>query len=226
MTTFVLVHGAFRGAWAWERVVPLLEAAGHGAVADDLPGAGARFDPDGPPVTLGDCIDGIVATFDRLGVERAVLVGHSQGGFVARAAAERLSDRLEAIAYLDAPVPRDGERAIDLVPPALGGGPVDDSALPAPGTVIEPPPTDDPLLAGRLTPLHVDIALAPVSLHSAAAAAVPERYAFCSATPPTFPCWHTRARLDAEGVAYDLLAADHDAPLTEPAAVAGWLSAD
>ena len=29
MSTFVLVHGAWHGAWCWDKVVPLLERAGH-----------------------------------------------------------------------------------------------------------------------------------------------------------------------------------------------------
>ena len=38
----VLVHGAWHGAWCWERVVPLLEAAGHRAVVVDLPSVSSR----------------------------------------------------------------------------------------------------------------------------------------------------------------------------------------
>ena len=40
MATFVLVHGAWHGAWCWDKVVPLLEAKGHTVVAPDLPGHG------------------------------------------------------------------------------------------------------------------------------------------------------------------------------------------
>jgi hypothetical protein len=31
MSVFVLVHGAYLGGWAWERMVPLLEEFGHTA---------------------------------------------------------------------------------------------------------------------------------------------------------------------------------------------------
>ncbi|MDA0770454.1 MAG: alpha/beta hydrolase, partial [Chloroflexi bacterium] len=37
MSTYVLIHGAYHGGWCWDKVVPLLEAAGHKAVAPDLP---------------------------------------------------------------------------------------------------------------------------------------------------------------------------------------------
>ena len=51
MATFLLVHGAWHGAWCWEKVVVALEAAGHRAIAIDLPGHGD--DPTPPEnVTL------------------------------------------------------------------------------------------------------------------------------------------------------------------------------
>ena len=50
--TFVLIHGAWQGAWAWQRVVPLLEAEGHRAVAVDLPGNGADDTPPGDVTTM------------------------------------------------------------------------------------------------------------------------------------------------------------------------------
>ncbi|MET0699294.1 MAG: alpha/beta fold hydrolase, partial [Mycobacterium sp.] len=37
MTTFALVHGAWHGAWCWERLTPELVARGHRVVAVDLP---------------------------------------------------------------------------------------------------------------------------------------------------------------------------------------------
>jgi len=42
---FLLVHGAWHGAWCWTSLIPHLAAAGHVAIAIDLPGYGlnARF---------------------------------------------------------------------------------------------------------------------------------------------------------------------------------------
>ena len=45
MATFLLIHGAWHGAWCWDRVVPLLRAAGHDVVAPDLPAHGADATP-------------------------------------------------------------------------------------------------------------------------------------------------------------------------------------
>ena len=45
MSTYVLVHGSWHGGWCWDKVVPLLEAKGHKAIALDLPGHGADKTP-------------------------------------------------------------------------------------------------------------------------------------------------------------------------------------
>lgn len=74
----MLVHGAWHGAWAWERVVPLLAAAGVDAVAVDLSGHGADQGPLGD--LHGDAAR-VRAELDRATSE-VVLVGHSYGGAV------------------------------------------------------------------------------------------------------------------------------------------------
>src|SRR5262249_15137752 len=83
MTTFGLVHGAWRGAWCWERLTPLLQQAGHDAVAMDLPidDNTASFDTQADVVcdALDDCGEEVVA------------VGHSYGGNSARCGASARS---------------------------------------------------------------------------------------------------------------------------------------
>ena len=76
--TVVLVHGAWHGAWCFDRVLPLLEAAGVPAVAVDLPGHGA--DP-GPVTDLHGDADRVGAVLDGIDGE-VVLLGHSYGGAV------------------------------------------------------------------------------------------------------------------------------------------------
>jgi pimeloyl-ACP methyl ester carboxylesterase len=46
-----------------------------------------------------------------------ILVGHSNGGTLITAVAERAPDRLGHLVYLDAFVPEDGQATIDLIPP-------------------------------------------------------------------------------------------------------------
>ncbi len=76
--TVVLVHGAWHGAWCWERVVDLLRSAGISVVPVDLPGHGA--DP-GPLLDLHGDATRVREILDAL-EGPAVLVGHSYGGAV------------------------------------------------------------------------------------------------------------------------------------------------
>src|SRR5688572_8963678 len=51
MADFVLVHGAWHGAWCWQRIMPLLTAAGHRVHAVTLTGLGERLHLMSPLVT-------------------------------------------------------------------------------------------------------------------------------------------------------------------------------
>jgi pimeloyl-ACP methyl ester carboxylesterase len=59
-------------------------------------------------VVGGDRAD-VLAEFDAQRVTDAALVGHSCAGMVITAVADRIPDRVSALVYLDAFVPRDGE---------------------------------------------------------------------------------------------------------------------
>lgn len=77
-STIVLVHGAWHGAWCWDRVVGPLRDAGHDELALDLPGHGA--DP-GPLGDLHGDAASVRAALDGVDGD-VVLVGHSYGGAV------------------------------------------------------------------------------------------------------------------------------------------------
>jgi pimeloyl-ACP methyl ester carboxylesterase len=74
----LLVHGAWHGAWAWDRVIPMLSSSGVQAVAIDLPGHG---DDAGSLGDLHADAARVRDELDRLG-QGVVLVGHSYGGAV------------------------------------------------------------------------------------------------------------------------------------------------
>ncbi len=73
MGRFVLVHGGFVGGWCWEKLVPLLQEAGHEVEAPDLPGSGDDRTPI-PEVSLQSYADRISGVLDAR-PEPAVLVG-------------------------------------------------------------------------------------------------------------------------------------------------------
>ncbi|MEU5062374.1 alpha/beta fold hydrolase [Streptomyces sp. NPDC001939] len=106
MTEYVLVAGAWLGAWAWDDVVPELRAAGHGAHAVTLSGVA---DKQGVPAGQKTHVQDIVDEVERLGLRDVVLVGHSYSGIPVGQAAERIGDRLKRVVFVDSNVPADGE---------------------------------------------------------------------------------------------------------------------
>jgi pimeloyl-ACP methyl ester carboxylesterase len=104
MATFGLVHGAGHGAWCWERLIPLLEAQGHRAVAMDLP----CEDPSAGCTRYAEVVDRVLPRADDL-----VLVGHSLGGLTIPLVAARRPVRL--LVFLCALIPRPGLSLLDQV---------------------------------------------------------------------------------------------------------------
>jgi pimeloyl-ACP methyl ester carboxylesterase len=100
MKTFILVHGSWHNAWNWHRVVPLLEKAGHRAIAIDLPGMGRDKTPI-KEVHLKTSAEKICELMDT--IERnVILVGHSKNGIMISQAAEFRPDKIEKLVYLAA----------------------------------------------------------------------------------------------------------------------------
>ena len=77
MAAFVLVHGAFFGAWCWERVVPRLRARGHEVHPVTLTGLGERSHLLTPEVSLRTHVDDVVNLLESQNLRDVVLVGHS-----------------------------------------------------------------------------------------------------------------------------------------------------
>lgn len=102
---FVLVHGAFVGAWYWEPVMAELEAAGAEAVPVTLRGFGARAGENAPAITAADHAADIVAAIEATGSDEIILVAHSAGGKSATLAWDRARDRVVRVVYVEAVPP-------------------------------------------------------------------------------------------------------------------------
>jgi pimeloyl-ACP methyl ester carboxylesterase len=115
--TFVLVHGAWHGAWCWAGVIGELEKLGDRAFAVDLPGHGAspvsRAD-----VTLSGYIDHVTKFIEHRGMNNVVLAGHSLGGMTISGVVQKIPHRIKRVIYVSAIVPLDGEGAIHTLPDA------------------------------------------------------------------------------------------------------------
>ncbi len=103
---FVLVPGACLGGWAWRDVAMQLRELGHEVYPLTLTGLGHRVHLARRDVDLETHIADVVNLLDFDMIEDAVLVGHSYAGIVVTAAADRRSERLDAVVYLDtSPLP-------------------------------------------------------------------------------------------------------------------------
>jgi pimeloyl-ACP methyl ester carboxylesterase len=112
MARYVLVHGAFGGAWCWEPVTSQLEAAGHSVETLDLPGGGDDRTPIAD-VTLESCAERVCTVLAGR-PEPAVLVGHSMGGTVIMQAASNCPQHVAALVFVAAFMPGDGQSLLEL----------------------------------------------------------------------------------------------------------------
>lgn len=118
MSKFVLVHGAWHGAWAWEKVVPLLKDAGHEVVTFDLPGHGEDA-TETRDVSLQAYTDRVVEELDASD-EEVILVGHSMGGLPITQAAGQRPGKVAKLVYLTAFLLEEGQTLLDVSGPDNG----------------------------------------------------------------------------------------------------------
>ena len=97
-SSFILIAGAWHGAWCWHKLIPLLEHAGARVIAPDLPTAGAE---------LEDWATLVAGVVER--EPGCVLLGHSRGGAVISRVAELVPGSIRRLVYLSAYLLPDGE---------------------------------------------------------------------------------------------------------------------
>jgi pimeloyl-ACP methyl ester carboxylesterase len=107
--TVVLLHGFAASVFSWRKVMDPLGKVGtviafdrpaFGLTERPMPGEWGNENPYSPEAQA----DLTVALMDELGVEKAVLVGHSAGGTIALLTALRYPARVEALVLEDAAV--------------------------------------------------------------------------------------------------------------------------
>ena len=147
----ILIHGAWHDHHTWDKVTPLLEAAGVPVSAIDLPGAGptaarpkcfdtrpidpAQFTTEPSPnagVTQTERTDAVIAAVREMNEKtggKAVVLGHSLGGLTVSDTVEKIADELSAVVYLTA----------FMLPPGMVAG-----------QMIEHPTMDDDLVVPLL----------------------------------------------------------------------------
>jgi pimeloyl-ACP methyl ester carboxylesterase len=159
---YVLVHGAWHGAWAWRRLAPLLRQAGHTVSTPTLSGLGERAHHAPGRSGLDVHVQDVLSHLQMEDLRQVVLVGHSYAGCVVSGVLAARQGRVAHAIYLDAFVPTNGQGLASFVPPVVKA---DYEKLAAAEGLVPPPPpaswgerwgvTDPALLAWaqeRITP--------------------------------------------------------------------------
>lgn len=225
--TFALVHGAWHGAWCWERLLEPLRRRGHAAVAVDLP----CDDPDAGLAAYAQAVTDAVAEAPG----DVVVVGHSLGGLVAPLVAAARPVR--AVVYLAAFVPVAGQSMAGQL-----------ASAPEPVLLIEGGREVDELRRSRWTDpettarvLYPDLAYADARWafarlrpqaarpqrepHPAGLPGVPVAALVCARDRVMDPAWCRRVVRERLGIEPGELATGHFPMITAPGALADALAA-
>jgi len=230
MVEFVVVHGAWSGGWAWNRMPPLMARQGHAMRTPTLTGLGDRVHLATPDVGLETHIRDILALLDMEDLRDIVLLAHSYGGMVATGVADRAAERIARVIYLDAFVPRDGDSLAMLSDPA-GGGAASMAANAIDGWKIPPrdmPPdtseADRAWATPRRKPQPIRAFDSPLRL-ARGEPQMPRHYIYCRRPNPgdVFRQFHERA-LREPGWTAHTIDASHSPNITAPDRLAALLT--
>ncbi|MEM8570474.1 MAG: alpha/beta fold hydrolase [Pseudomonadota bacterium] len=230
-SVFVLLHGMFHGGWCWSRAAEILRARGHVVTTPTQTGLGERAHLLSPEITLSTFVEDIVQHLRFDDLKDVTLVGHSFGGAVLAGVADRASERLSRLVYLDGAILDSGETWFSRLPADVAR---DRAALAqsTSGGVSLPPapaaffgirePEDTAFVEPRLTPHPYRTITTAVTLENPLWCGVPTSYIRC--TDPVFrnaagSCEKARTL----GVPVSELATGHDAMVTAPLALAEML---
>src|SRR5688500_2134227 len=120
-TTFVIIHGAWGGSWAFKEIDSLMTANGNLVYRPSLTGQGERVHLASTNVDLTTHINDVVNVILFENLRDIVLVGHSYGGMVITGVADRVPERIRKLIYLDAFLPLDGESVFTANPKGREG---------------------------------------------------------------------------------------------------------
>jgi pimeloyl-ACP methyl ester carboxylesterase len=186
MTKFVLVPGAWLGGWVWNKVVPILEKEGHAAYPVTLTGMGERVHLASKDVGMETAIQDVLNVIKYNDLDDFVLVGHSFAGKVAAAVADRVSEKVKLVLYLDAFRPEKTRTPQGSFDPTKEFGPLPQGSYGVPLTeqivdnigkdVIG---ADRKWMLSKATPWPVKLATDPITL-SEKLGSVKAAYIFCT----------------------------------------------
>ena len=231
MATFVIVHGGWGGSWEWRRVANELIRLGHAVYTPTLTGLGERSHLLSPSITLDTHTADVTGLLEWECLHDATLVGHSYGGMVTTMAATDAPERIRALVYIDAFIPMDGQREIDLIDgawvneyilrPARDAGDGWLVPFPFPDDVGELTPDDAERYRNSTHPLATFTDPARVGDH---VAGIPSAYVRCTRKAPGEDVFAESLRIaQKRGWPIREISSAHDVQLEDPHGAAAVL---
>ena len=220
--TFVLVHGAWHGAWCWRRVSDLLEAKGHKVFAPTLTGLGDKSHLLDGKTNLTTHITDVVNLIKWEDLKDIVLVGHSYGGYIISGVAEQIADSVSSIVFLDAFVPENGESLAagasqpvkDALAAAKGKGEI--TLKPVPASVFRVNEKDRAWVDAKCTPQPIATMEETIKITGARDKIAKKSYIRAKGYPSVpFDAMQTKYKANAAWKSYEMTAG-HDAMVDQP----------
>ena len=236
MPHYLLVHGAWGGAWYWRDTLATLIRAGHRAHAVTLTGCGERAHLLTPAIDLETHITDVLAALDTEELNDCILVVHSYAGMLGTAVADRRPGKIKHLVYVDAVLPAPGESWSSGQPADTRAARIASAeshpqyafAAPDPGAFGLTGPAAD-WVRRRQVPHPGHTYTQPLTFDPARVAAVPRTFISC--TQPTLPTIDVSRRRMADpafwggawngggGVNVVEIATGHDPMISEPEAL-------
>ena len=230
MAPYVLIPGMWHGGWCWTRVTARLRAAGHDVYPVTLTGLGERAHLPHTDIDSETHIRDVVGVLEYEDLHGVILVGHSLGGSLAPAVADRVPERVAHIVNLDGPILADRMSFRDIMPDvwadfrqrAVAAG--DEGWLPPiPEWTFGVAGADLAWLQSKLTPHPLRTWETPLSLANAMAASLPRTFIHCTEGASPDEIAHRQQDCAGRGWAYRSLPTGHDAMITLPGQLADLL---
>ena len=227
--TYVLVPGAFWGAWVWRKVEPKLQSAGHRVFSITNTGLGERSHLLSREVNLDTFVKDVLGVFTYNDITNAVLVGHSFAGVTITAVADAIPERIRHLVYLDAIVLEPGKSAFDYSVPEARARSQKAAQDSSGGITIPPNPpeatkknlglTDDEdvrLISSHATPHPIATFESPLLLKNEFGHGLPKTY--IAGTNPALPAIEgSKKRVkEQQGWNWKEIASGHAPMITHP----------
>lgn len=229
--SFVLVHGTSHGGWCWVHVARLLRAEDHDVFTPTLTGVGERSHLMRAEIDLDTHVTDVVNLINWEGLKEVVLCGHSYGGWIISGVVERIPERIGSIVYLDAFLPEDGQRGLDLQSPHSKEAveqAVKNAEISRPaGSAARYGINDNDLawVDSLLTPQPVGVSLQPIRLTGARERVAKKAYVLATAyANPSFVAAYDKLKVDPTWRLFEL-PCGHEAMIDMPDRVAEILLA-